>query len=66
MDASLALFIWLAAAGVALSAAQLILWRTRRVLSRARNTAPVPATRSMPAAITESARTEMASSVTAL
>ena len=62
MNASLALFIWLGAAGVALSSAQLLLWRTRRVLNRTRDTAPVPvsATRFMP-----TAATEITSSVTA-
>lgn len=62
MNQSLELYVWLGVAGIALSAAQLLLWRTRRVLNRTRQAAPVP----VPSArLTPTAVTGMTNSVTA-
>jgi hypothetical protein len=50
--------VWLAIAGLALSSAQLLLWRTRRVLNRPRQNAYVS---EVPFAATESASSVIAS-----
>jgi hypothetical protein len=69
MDQTLELSIWLGTAGLALVSAQILLWRTRRALSRSRQ-ARVPAVKlvsscpevtRVPAAVTESADSAIAS-----
>ena len=70
MHLSLELSVWLGIAGLALVAAQFLLWRTRRVLNRSRQDAPVPGVklvpsgfevRFVPSSVTESAGSVIAS-----
>ena len=66
MHQSLELNVWLGMAGLAFSAAQILLWRTRRVLNRSRQDALVQEVRlAPPAVLAASAVTESASSVRA-
>ena len=66
MDQSLELSIWLGMAVLALSAAYILLWRTRRVLSQSRQDALVQEVRLVPSAhLLPTALTESASSVRA-
>ena len=66
VDQSLELIIWLGMAVLALSAAYILLWRTRRVLSQSRQDALVQEVRlAPPAVLAPSAVTESASSVRA-
>jgi hypothetical protein len=66
VDQSLELIIWLGMAVLALSAACILLWRTRRVLSQSRQDALVQEVRlAPPAVLAPSAVTESASSVRA-
>ena len=66
VDQSLELIIWLGMAVLALSAAYILLWRTRRVLSQSRQNALVQEVRlAPPAVLVSSAVTESASSVRA-
>ena len=66
VDLSLELSIWLGMAVLALSAAYILLWRTRRVLSQSRQDALVQEVRlAPPAVLAASAVTESASSVRA-
>jgi hypothetical protein len=50
MHQSLELSVWLGVAGLAFSAAQILLWRTRRVLNRSRQDALVPGVMLVPSA----------------
>ena len=64
VDQSLELSIWLGMAVLALSAAYILLWRTRRVLSQSRQDALVQeVSLAPPAVLAPSAVTESASSV---
>jgi hypothetical protein len=66
MHQSLELSVWLGLAGLAFSAAHLLLWRTRRVLSRSRQDALVEEVRLVPSAhLVHSGVTEPASAVIA-
>lgn len=53
MDQTLELSVWLGIAGVALVCARILLWRTRRILSRSRHEARVPEVRHAPASVTK-------------
>lgn len=66
MDQRLELSVWLGLAGLAFSAAHILLWRTRRVLSRSRQVAPVQEVRLVPSVhLVPSGVTEPASAVIA-
>ena len=67
MHQSLELNVWLGVAGLAFSAAQILLWRTRRVLNRSRQDALVeevrlgPSVHLVPSGVTEPASAVIAS-----
>lgn len=68
MDMSVELMVWLGMAGLALSSACILLWRTRRVLSHSQQNALVQEVRLVPSAHlapTGQGQTEPASSVLA-
>ena len=66
MHQSLELSVWLGVAGLAFSAAQILLWRTRRVLNRSRQDGLVEEVMLVPSAhLVHSGVTEPASAVIA-
>jgi hypothetical protein len=61
MDQSLELSVWLGVAGLAISSANILLWRTRHVLNRSRQDPAMQEVRAAPAALVASASSVSAS-----